>query len=468
MWIGALTIFLFWIMLVSGIWLFIFFRTSIEGAYQSVEYLTHGQWYLGGVMRSLHRYASDAAIVTIALHILHEWSRDRYRGKHWFSWATGMPLLWLVFPLGITGYWLVWDQLAHYVALTSAELLDRVPIFTGSMARNFLLAESLSDRFFTLMAFLHLIGLPLFLVFAIWLHVFRISRPSINPPRALMAGSLLAMLAVSFAFPALSQDEVDLAVVPQKLGLDWYYLLVYPLAQIWSPGAVWLLLVCVSLLMFVAPLLPPARTPPVAVVDLGNCNGCGRCADDCPYGAVAMQPRSDGTRYTHEAVVEPSLCLSCGICVGACPTATPFRKASALVAGIELPARGLAALREEISSACRGDVSEPHALCPVAIRFALVVFDQVQRCPTGKAGRAQPAFGVGERRGRGQRPRDPDGVRGRVRPQVRRGPEGRRRHGDRRPGGARRLGPVACVLAASLARRDRAPRDPRLRRGPDR
>ena len=189
--LGSLTIFLFWIVLISGIWLFIFFHTSVSGAYESVEYLTHDQWYLGGVMRSLHRYASDAAIVTLALHMLKEFVFDRYRSARWFSWMTGMPLLWLIIPLGITGYWLVWDQLALYVALPSSELLDALPIFTDSMARNFLSVASLSNRFFTLMAFVHIIGLPIFLVFGIWLHVFRINRPKINPPRVLMGGALL-------------------------------------------------------------------------------------------------------------------------------------------------------------------------------------------------------------------------------------------------------------------------------------
>ena len=32
--LGALTIYFFWIVLVSGIWLFIFFETSVVGAYR--------------------------------------------------------------------------------------------------------------------------------------------------------------------------------------------------------------------------------------------------------------------------------------------------------------------------------------------------------------------------------------------------------------------------------------------------
>jgi len=103
--VGAMTVFFLWIVLVSGIWLLVFFRTSVSGAFESVEYLTHEQWYLGGIMRSLHRYASDAAIVTIFLHIVKEFVFNRYRGNRWFTWVTGVPLVWMIFMLGITGYW---------------------------------------------------------------------------------------------------------------------------------------------------------------------------------------------------------------------------------------------------------------------------------------------------------------------------------------------------------------------------
>lgn len=393
--LGSLTIFFFWIVLVSGIWLFIFFRTSVDGAYESVEYLTHNQWYLGGVMRSLHRYASDAAVVTLVLHIVREFAFDRYRGKRWFSWVTGVPLLWMVIPLGITGYWLVWDELAHYVALASAELLDALPIFTDSMARNFLSDEALSDRFFTLMAFLHLIGLPLFLVFGIWLHVLRINGPEVNPPRILMAGSLLAMLVLSLVFPALSQGKADLASVPGALAMDWFYLLIYPLIDSWSLGWVWALLVGISVLVFVAPWLPPQRAKKVAEINLDFCNGCERCVEDCPFGALTMEPRSDGKAFEAEAVVDPDLCISCGICVGSCPTATPFRTRGALTPGIDLPDHSMASLRATIQELTAGLEGERRIIvfcCESANRFQSYSDEQTAIVPLVCMGQLPPSF----------------------------------------------------------------------------
>jgi len=89
--LGALGFFFFWIVAVSGIYLFIFFDTGIERAYQSVEWMSNAHWYHAGVMRSLHRYASDLMVVMVACHLLREFAYDRYRGARWFSWFTGVP-----------------------------------------------------------------------------------------------------------------------------------------------------------------------------------------------------------------------------------------------------------------------------------------------------------------------------------------------------------------------------------------
>ncbi|HZR88096.1 MAG TPA: cytochrome b N-terminal domain-containing protein [Bradyrhizobium sp.] len=351
--LGALGFFFFWIVAISGIYLFIFFDTGIERAYQSVEYLTRDQWYHAGVMRSFHRYASDLMVVMVVVHLLREFANDRYRGVRWFSWFTGLPIIWLLYASGITGYWLVWDRLAQYVALVSSELLDWLPIFGEPIARNFISTGTLTSRFFSLMVFMH-VAVPLFLLFIMWVHILRISRPKVNPPRALALLSLAALVAVSIWKPALSQGQADLAKVPAVVGLDWFFLPLYPLTNIWGNGAVWAFLGAFSLMIGLMPWLPPLRRARAAEVDLAHCNGCARCVEDCPYEAIRMVGRTDGMPFPTQAQVNPSLCVSCGICMGACPSSTPFRRSADLKTGIDLPDYSLRELRERVMNVAAG------------------------------------------------------------------------------------------------------------------
>ncbi|MBT5414796.1 MAG: hydrogenase iron-sulfur subunit [Rhodospirillaceae bacterium] len=356
--LGALGFLFLWVVLISGIYLYIFFDTSVTGAYSSVEELTHGQWYLGGVMRSLHRYASDGLVLAMLLHLLREFSLDRYRGPRWFSWLTGLPILLFVYAAGVTGYWLVWDQLAQYIAIASSEWLDWLPIFGEPIARNFLTETSLSDRFFTLLVFLH-IAVPLFLLLVLWIHLQRVSRPVITPPRRLVIGSLIAMVALSLVKPALSQGPVSMDLVPGTVRLDWFYLALYPLLDQWSAGAVWALVGASTVLLMALPWLPPLRLGAPAAVDLSLCNGCTRCAEDCPYTAIIMRPRSDGRPFDEEAVVDTSLCTRCGICVAACPITTPFRRVGALATAIDRADDDVAILRDRTQRAAEAIAGKP-------------------------------------------------------------------------------------------------------------
>jgi ferredoxin/coenzyme F420-reducing hydrogenase delta subunit len=335
--LGALSFFYYWITAVTGVYLFIFFETSISGAWQSVEQITVGQWYLGGIMRSFHRYASAAMGVTVTLHLLREFAMDRYSGVRWFSWVSGIPLLWLLFAAAIGGYWLVWDIQAQYIAIKTSEWLDWLPIMVDPMASNFLNEATLSDRLFSLLVFLH-IGIPLALLLGMFIHIKRISAARSNPAKGLAAGTLLAMLAFSLWRPALSQAPANLDVAVTEVGLDWVFLNTYPLIDSWGPGAVWALLVGISVALSVLPWLPSKRPQqaPVAMVDPENCNGCGWCLADCPYEAVVMKEHDYKSGHK-QAVVNPDLCISCGICAGACPSSSPFRHVDELTTGISVP-----------------------------------------------------------------------------------------------------------------------------------
>lgn len=347
--LGAIALLLFWIVAASGVYLYVFYDTSVSGAWGSVDRLTREQWYLGGVARSLHRYAADAFVAATLAHLARELLAGHWRGFRWFSWVSGVPLIVLMYASGIVGFWLAWDRLAQFSALATAEWLDTLPVGVGPVTRNFLAPASVDDRLFSLFVFLH-IGIPLFLLAGMWLHLQRISHAETLPPRPLRWGVVAALAAAAIARPVASLPAADLTTVPERLALDWFYLFIHPLMYATSPQALTLLAAGSLVLLLALPLMPAAAPLPAAVVDPANCNGCGRCVADCPFAAVALAPRVARPRGA-TALVSPELCAGCGICAGACPSATPFRKLEPLASGIDLPQRTVGELREELERA---------------------------------------------------------------------------------------------------------------------
>ena len=250
--IGALAYLFFWVLAATGIYLYAFFDTSAQGAYASIEHLSSDQWYLGGVLRSVHRYAADGFVVASFAHLAREWAIGHYRRARAFLWVSGVPLMWLMYASGIVGYWLVWDARAQFSALATAEWLDGLRLGAEPMARNFLGAESTADRVFSLFVFLH-IGLPLLLLGGMWIHVQRMGRPRTVAPRALALGTLATLLVAALAIPVSSTAPADPASLPASLELDWYLLFAHPLMYASSPAALWTVIGAATLGLCVMP-----------------------------------------------------------------------------------------------------------------------------------------------------------------------------------------------------------------------
>ena len=255
--LGAMSFFLFWVVAGSGLYLYAFFETGVAQAYSSVQALTHGQWYAGGILRSVHRYASDAMIVTMLVHLLRHFAFDRFHGFRWFSWATGVALIWGVYVSGINGYMLPWDRLAQFVIVASFEWLDWLPSFGGTLMRNFIHPTSVGDRFFSLLSFMH-IGLPLVVLLLMWVHVQRVPKARTTPPRPIVWSLLSTLGALSLLWPVVSQGgAADLGTAVTSVQLDWFYLPLFPLIDAWPLGRVWSLALGGTALLVLMPWWPP-------------------------------------------------------------------------------------------------------------------------------------------------------------------------------------------------------------------
>ena len=344
--LGSLGFLLLWLLAASGIVLYMLLDTSAQTAYRSIATLSAEAGSAGSALRGLHRYAADGFVLLLVLHLAREWMLGRTSGFRRFSWLTGVPLLPLAFICAIGGFWLHWDQLGQYSATATAEWFDALPFLSTPLTRNFLGGASVSDRLFSLFVFVHL-GVPLLLVFGLWFHVQRISRAEVFPPRRLVLGTVGVLLLLALLLPVRSQGPADLAIVPGPLAMDWLLLFVHPLTEATSPALVWAGVLALLATLVALPYLPRGALPPVAQVDPPNCNGCRRCADDCPYAAITMVPHPLH-RGRQLAEVRAASCASCGICVGACPSSTPFRSSERLVTGIDMPQQPIDALRRQL------------------------------------------------------------------------------------------------------------------------
>jgi len=370
--LGALCYLLFWIVAATGIYVYIGFDTRADGAYASVERLSSNTFPLGSFARSLHRYAADAFALLMLLHLAREWVLGRYAHFRRFSWTTGVFTLWLVYASGIGGFWLVWDGLAQYSLVATAEWLDALPSL-GQLARNFDVEANVTDRLFSLLIFLH-IGIPLVLLATMWVHLQRLARPDTRPPPALAWGTASALVILALVKPVASAAPADLARLPATLPLDWIYLGFHVFADTVGAVALWAAALGVTGWLLALPWFSRlARSPrvPAALVDPANCNGCARCFADCPYAAVTMRPRADGRRHTAlQAVVDADLCAGCGICTGACPSSTPFRSIADFVTGIDLPQAPIGALRKDLEARLRRFATRPQGGAPRIVVFA--------------------------------------------------------------------------------------------------
>lgn len=312
---GALALALLGVVLVTGVYLLFFYR--VGAPYQSVARLD--DVFLGQWTRSLHRYASDAAVVAAAVHALRLFAQRRSFGPRLLAWVSGLSLLFLVLVCGWTGYVMVWDVQGEVLAREGARFLDALPLFSEPISRAFVGEHPIPGAFFFLNLFLH-VALPVGMGAVLWLHVSRLARSALLPPRGLAWGVVALLAAVSLLWPASLGPEADLFRQAGRAPYDVFYSFFLPLTRPLPAGAVWGLGGAAALIALLAPLWtrPRAedRSPPSAV-DERLCTGCEQCYLDCPYEAIAMVGRADG-RDGQIARVAPALCTSCGICAGSC------------------------------------------------------------------------------------------------------------------------------------------------------
>lgn len=326
---GALPQFYLWVLFLSGLLLFAYYIPTVDNAYlstglinawTSVQYINDTIPF-GAVVRGIHRYAGDAMVITILLHALRVWFTDRYRQYRWLQWFSGIVLFVMVLFIGQTGYYLVWDERSLALTRMTVAAFEGLPFIGVGLKEWFLNGDTISNYTMSNFLFIH-IGLSFSLLFGLWIHYVRMTRPVMTPPPAINYVLMALVLAVVFMFPITSGQMASLNSTPKSFEMDWFFLAPYMLLNTVPVGAFWLVMIALTVGACLLPMpwsfLIKEDPVDAAEVVLNKCVGCNLCYLDCPYQAIEMVPAPANSRFKLLATVLPYRCSGCGVCVGAC------------------------------------------------------------------------------------------------------------------------------------------------------
>jgi ferredoxin len=313
---GTLAVLLLTIALVTGVYLL--FVYEIGRPYDSVLSIQRDA-LLGRWVRALHRYASDAAVVAVAIHVVRLVVQRKTWGPRTLAWVTGVLLTGMMLLSAATGFVLVWDRFGQALGIAGAKMLRLLPLFPEPPDRAFVGDAPMPSQFFFMNLFLH-VAIPLGMVCFLWLHTARLARAAWFPERRVTLFAVIAFVALSVAWPAPLPPPADLLALPGRMPADWFYGFWLPLAVASPPAALTVAGIVMAILLGVPWLLRPRGTavPSAAVADPNLCEGCEQCRNDCPYDAVEMVVGARPDVHPLRAEVQAERCTSCGLCAASC------------------------------------------------------------------------------------------------------------------------------------------------------
>ena len=173
--LGFLTSLFFFIELITGLILMLYYTPSPEKAYTSiVELMTNVPF--GQFLRDMHRLAAEGMVIFTALHMLRTYLTGSYKKERSFTWITGVVLLGVTLMLSFSGYLLPWDQLAYWAITVGTSVASYAPVF-GSVARVFLLGGAeVGQEALTRFYALHIMIIPAGIFLLTSLHIWRVRK----------------------------------------------------------------------------------------------------------------------------------------------------------------------------------------------------------------------------------------------------------------------------------------------------
>ena len=177
---GVVLMSLFMILIVSGIFLLMYYKPDIKLAFDSVNYTIMQEVEYGWLWRHMHGVAASVIFLVIYIHMFTGIYYGSYKKGREMIWLTGMALFGIFSAEAFSGYMLPWGQMSYWAAQVITNLFGGIPFIGEALViwirGDFLVADATLTRFFML----HVLLLPLVILLLIAVHFYALRFPHVN------------------------------------------------------------------------------------------------------------------------------------------------------------------------------------------------------------------------------------------------------------------------------------------------
>jgi len=177
---GVVLTVLFKILVISGIFLLMYYKPDVNYAFDSVNFTIMQEVEYGWLWRHMHGVAASAIFLVIYIHMFTGIYYGSYKRGREMIWISGMMLFGIFSAEAFSGYMLPWGQMSYWAAQVITNLFGGIPIIGDALVvwirGDFAVADATLTRFFML----HVLLLPLVIMLLIVVHFYSLRIPHVN------------------------------------------------------------------------------------------------------------------------------------------------------------------------------------------------------------------------------------------------------------------------------------------------
>jgi cytochrome b6 len=246
---GGMTLFLFFVQVVTGILLLLYYRPSAEEAYESVQFIMT-EVKFGWLVRSIHSWSANLMIFFAFLHLFSVYLLKSYRKPRELTWMSGVLLLCLALGFGFSGYLLPWNKLAFFATKVGTEIAGVVPFIGGFVLKFLRGGNEVTGATLTRFFGFHVAVLPMLTTAILTIHLLLVQKQGMSWPISqgknpnakvipffpnfllrdllgwLIALGILVFLASVFPWE-LGEKADPLAPAPAGIKPEWYFMFMF-------------------------------------------------------------------------------------------------------------------------------------------------------------------------------------------------------------------------------------------------